>query len=143
MEEDNLQRQWSLKDFGIRKPLWQRKIWQSLHCERSQSKYVVALKIIFKEQLEKYRLHHQVRREMEIQSNLHHPNILRLYTAGFMMPSVFSWFLNMPIMVSSTRSLEKEATSLRCKQPRDVRAISSSADGSCIYTADGKISNVF
>ncbi|XLR50353.1 hypothetical protein S83_001025 [Arachis hypogaea] len=80
---------------------------------------------------------------MEIQSNLHHPNILRLYTAGFMMPSVFSWFLNMPIMVSSTRSLEKEATSLRCKQPRDVRAISSSADGSCIYTADGKISNVF
>ncbi|XLR07078.1 hypothetical protein S83_035016 [Arachis hypogaea] len=44
-----------------------------------ESKYVVALKIIFKEQLEKYRLHHQVGREMEIQSNLHHPNILRLY----------------------------------------------------------------
>lgn len=44
-----------------------------------QSKYVVALKIIFKEQIEKYKIQHQLRREMEIQSSLRHPNILRLY----------------------------------------------------------------
>jgi len=45
----------------------------------AQSKYIVALKVIFKEQIEKYRLHHQLRREMEIQMSLHHPNVLRLY----------------------------------------------------------------
>lgn len=44
-----------------------------------QSKYVVALKIIFKEQIEKYKIQHQLGREMEIQSSLRHPNILRLY----------------------------------------------------------------
>ena len=40
---------------------------------------MVALKVIYKEQLEKYRIHHQLRRETEIQTILHHPNILRLY----------------------------------------------------------------
>ncbi|KAF5959328.1 hypothetical protein HYC85_000537 [Camellia sinensis] len=42
--------------------------------------YIVALKVIFKEQIEKYRLHHQLRREMEIQTSLRHPNALRLYS---------------------------------------------------------------
>lgn len=40
---------------------------------------MVALKVIFKEQIEKYGLHHQLKREMDIQFNLRHPNILRLY----------------------------------------------------------------
>lgn len=40
---------------------------------------MVALKVIFKEQIEKYRLHHQLKREMDIQFSLRHPNILRLY----------------------------------------------------------------
>lgn len=44
-----------------------------------QRKFVVALKVIFKEQLEKYNIHHQLRREMEIQISLKHPNILSLY----------------------------------------------------------------
>lgn len=44
-----------------------------------QSKYVVALKVIFKEQIEKYRIQHQLKREMEIQTSLRHPNVLRLY----------------------------------------------------------------
>lgn len=39
----------------------------------------MALKIIFKEQIEKYRLHHQLRRELEIQSSLRHQNVLRLH----------------------------------------------------------------
>lgn len=46
--------------------------------ERS-SKYVVALKVLFKNQLEKAGVEHQLRREIEIQSHLRHPNILRLY----------------------------------------------------------------
>lgn len=44
-----------------------------------QSKYIVALKVIFKDQIDKYRLHHQLRREMEIQTSLDHPNVLRLF----------------------------------------------------------------
>lgn len=44
-----------------------------------KSKFVVALKVIFKEQIEKYKIQHQLRREMEIQTSLRHPNILRLY----------------------------------------------------------------
>lgn len=39
----------------------------------------MALKVIFKEQIEKYQLHHQLKREMEIQTSLRHANILRLY----------------------------------------------------------------
>ena len=39
----------------------------------------MALKLIFKEQIEKYNIHNQLRREMEIQTSLRHPNILRLY----------------------------------------------------------------
>ena len=39
----------------------------------------MALKVIFKEQIEKYKIQHQLRREMEIQTSLRHPNVLRLY----------------------------------------------------------------
>jgi serine/threonine protein kinase len=44
-----------------------------------QSKFVVALKVLFKSQLQKSNVEHQLRREIEIQSHLRHPNILRLF----------------------------------------------------------------
>jgi aurora kinase len=40
---------------------------------------VVALKVIFKKKLEKYRFHAHLRREIEIQRGLDHPNVLRLF----------------------------------------------------------------
>jgi len=43
------------------------------------SKYIVALKVLFKSQLQKSQVEHQLRREIEIQSHLRHPNILRLF----------------------------------------------------------------
>ena len=43
------------------------------------SKYIVALKVLFKTQLQKAQVEHQLRREIEIQSHLRHPNILRLF----------------------------------------------------------------
>ncbi|KAG9152985.1 hypothetical protein Leryth_025060 [Lithospermum erythrorhizon] len=46
-------------------------------CEQSQ--HVVALKVLFKSQLKESQVEHQLRREVEIQSHLRHPNILRLY----------------------------------------------------------------
>ena len=44
-----------------------------------QSGYIVALKVLFKNQLQENNVEHQLRREIEIQSHLRHPNILRLY----------------------------------------------------------------
>lgn len=35
--------------------------------------------MLFKSQLEQSKVEHQLRREIEIQSHLRHPNILRLY----------------------------------------------------------------
>lgn len=39
----------------------------------------MALKVLFKTQLKQSQVEHQLRREVEIQSHLRHPNILRLY----------------------------------------------------------------
>lgn len=57
-----------------------------------QSKYVVALKVLFKNQLQQSQVEHQLRREIEIQSHLRHPNILRLY--GYFYDQVFYWFFS-------------------------------------------------
>jgi aurora kinase len=46
--------------------------------ERSQN-FVCALKVLHKSELQQGKVEKQVRREIEIQSNLRHPNILRLY----------------------------------------------------------------
>ncbi|KAK4859591.1 hypothetical protein QYF36_008237 [Acer negundo] len=73
------EKQWSLKDFEIGKPLGKGKFGRVYVAREVQSKYIVALKLIFKEQIEKYKIHNQLRREMEIQTSLRHPNILRLY----------------------------------------------------------------
>ncbi|KAK1419390.1 hypothetical protein QVD17_28557 [Tagetes erecta] len=43
------------------------------------SNHIVALKVLFKSQLKQSQVEHQLRREVEIQSHLRHPNILRLY----------------------------------------------------------------
>lgn len=40
---------------------------------------MVALKVIFKVKLEKYQFHEHLRREIEIQHSLDHPNVLRLF----------------------------------------------------------------
>ncbi|KAL6981836.1 Serine/threonine-protein kinase Aurora-3 [Sarracenia purpurea var. burkii] len=79
IQRKNPQKQWSLQDFEIGKPLGKGKFGRVYLAREVESKYIVALKVIFKEQIEKYRLHHQLRREMEIQTNLRHPNVLRLY----------------------------------------------------------------
>ncbi|XP_033146077.1 serine/threonine-protein kinase Aurora-3 isoform X2 [Brassica rapa] len=69
----------SLADFEIGRPLGKGKFGRVYLAREVKSHFVVALKVIFKEQIEKYKLHHQLRREMEIQTSLRHPNILRLF----------------------------------------------------------------
>ncbi|KAG0624928.1 hypothetical protein M758_2G014900 [Ceratodon purpureus] len=73
------EKRWSLTDFDIGKPLGRGKFGNVYLAREKQSKYVVALKVLFKNQLQQSQVEHQLRREIEIQSHLRHPNILRLY----------------------------------------------------------------
>lgn len=68
-----------MSDFEIGKPLGRGKFGKVYLAREKQSKYIVALKVLWKEQLQKCNVEHQLRREVEIQSHLRHPNILRLY----------------------------------------------------------------
>ncbi|XP_073740109.1 aurora kinase A isoform X5 [Callorhinus ursinus] len=71
--------QWALEDFEIGRPLGKGKFGNVYLAREKQSKFILALKVLFKAQLEKAGVEHQLRREVEIQSHLRHPNILRLY----------------------------------------------------------------
>jgi aurora kinase len=68
-----------LSDFDIGKPLGRGKFGNVYLAREQKSKYIVALKVLFKNQLQQSHVEHQLRREIEIQSHLRHPNILRLY----------------------------------------------------------------
>lgn len=72
-------RSWQLNDFDIGKPLGRGKFGNVYLAREKNSKYIVALKVLFKNQLQQSNVEHQLRREIEIQSHLRHPNILRLY----------------------------------------------------------------
>jgi serine/threonine protein kinase len=71
---------WSINDFEIGKPLGRGKFGRVYVAREKRTKYVVALKCLNKRQLTKGHMEHQVRREIEIQTHLNHPNILKLYT---------------------------------------------------------------
>ncbi|XP_028391986.1 serine/threonine-protein kinase Aurora-2-like [Dendronephthya gigantea] len=73
------QKVWKLTDFDIGKPLGKGKFGNVYLAREKVSRYIVALKVLFKSQLQKSQVEHQLRREIEIQSHLRHPNILRLY----------------------------------------------------------------
>ncbi|KAJ3220584.1 Serine/threonine-protein kinase ark1 [Clydaea vesicula] len=66
MGEEN--KTFNIEDFDVAKALGKGKFG-----------FVVALKVLFKNELQEYRGEGQLRREIEIQSHLRHPNILRLY----------------------------------------------------------------
>jgi len=72
-------KQWTLECFEIGKPLGKGKFGSVYLARERSTKFIVALKVLFKAQLNKANVEHQLRREIEIQSHLRHPNILRLY----------------------------------------------------------------
>uniref|UniRef100_A0A1I8EGP9 Aurora kinase n=1 Tax=Wuchereria bancrofti TaxID=6293 RepID=A0A1I8EGP9_WUCBA len=72
-------RQWSLDDFEIGRALGKGRFGNVYLAREIESKFVVALKVVYKSQLEQNNLRRQLRREIEIQYHLRHPNILRLY----------------------------------------------------------------
>ncbi|KAF7317668.1 Kinase-like protein [Mycena kentingensis (nom. inval.)] len=72
--------EWSLHSFDIGRPLGKGKFGR-VYMVRTKSapNYILALKTLYKSELIKDRVEKQTRREIEIQQNLRHPNILRLY----------------------------------------------------------------
>jgi len=71
--------QWSLNHFEIAKKLGRGKFGHVYLARENKSKIVVALKVIHKKQMLRHRMEHQLVREIEIQSHLCHPNILRMF----------------------------------------------------------------
>jgi serine/threonine protein kinase len=65
--------------FEIGRPLGTGKFGRVYLAREKRSKFVVGLKVLNKAQLRGSSLEHQLRREIEIQSQLRHPNILRMY----------------------------------------------------------------
>lgn len=72
-------KKWSLDDFEVGKPLGKGKFGHVYLARERRSNFIVALKIIYKAELEAAKVEKQLRREIEIQSHLRHTNILRLY----------------------------------------------------------------
>lgn len=72
--------QWRLSDFEIGTPLGRGKFGRVYLAREKNTEYMVALKMMFKSELVKDHMEHQVRREIEIQTHLSHPNILKMLT---------------------------------------------------------------
>lgn len=70
---------WQLDNFEIGKALGRGKFGCVYVAREKESRFVVALKVMFKKEIHSNGIEHQVKREIEIQSHLRHNNILRLY----------------------------------------------------------------
>ena len=80
MIEKKSQKRWKLDDFDVGYELGRGKFGQVYLAKEKKSKYLVALKVLKRNQLEKSNVEHQLKREIEIQSHLRgHHNILQLY----------------------------------------------------------------
>lgn len=60
----------SIDDFEIGRPLGKGKFGNVYLAREKESKFIVALKVLFKSQMEKEGVEHQLRREIEIQCHL-------------------------------------------------------------------------
>ncbi|PLB43543.1 Pkinase-domain-containing protein [Aspergillus steynii IBT 23096] len=65
--------------FEVGRPLGKGKFGRVYLARERQSGFVCALKVLHKDEIRQGRVEKQVAREIEIQSNLRHPNILQLY----------------------------------------------------------------
>ncbi|XP_015190463.1 PREDICTED: aurora kinase C-like [Polistes dominula] len=77
-------KKWVLTDFDIGRPLGKGKFGNVYLAREKKSKFIIAMKVLFKAQIQKQGVEdqvmlYQVQREIEIQTHLRHPNILRMY----------------------------------------------------------------
>ena len=73
------ERRWTMNDFEIGRPLGTGKFGRVYLAREKRTKFIVALKVLSKDEIIKSGFEHQIRREIEIQSHLRHSNVLRLY----------------------------------------------------------------
>lgn len=69
----------TVQDFEIGRQLGRGKFGNVYIAREKETKFVFALKVISKELLIEHNVQHQLKREIELQSHLHHKNILQLY----------------------------------------------------------------
>lgn len=72
-------KQFHLGMFEIGRPLGKGKFGRVYLARERSNGFICALKVLHKSELQQGRVEKQVRREIEIQSNLRHPNVLQLY----------------------------------------------------------------
>ncbi|GLB36692.1 putative protein kinase superfamily protein [Lyophyllum shimeji] len=73
-------REWHLSDFDMGRPLGKGKFGRVYMVRtKTEPKYILALKTLYKSEIVQNKVEKQIRREIEIQQNLRHPNVLRLY----------------------------------------------------------------
>ncbi|KAI9299323.1 kinase-like domain-containing protein [Cunninghamella echinulata] len=70
---------WTLDDFEIGRELGHGNFGHVYLAREKQSGYIIALKVLYKKEIVTNGVERQLRREVEIQGSLRHPNILRLY----------------------------------------------------------------
>lgn len=88
---EKLARKWKKADFEIKKPIGIGRFATVFSAIEKESRVPVALKNIKKSLICKYNFSHQLRREVEIQSRLNHPNIIQLY--GYFQDSESVWLV--------------------------------------------------
>ncbi|KAF4581861.1 serine/threonine-protein kinase Eg2 [Ophiocordyceps camponoti-floridani] len=79
IEQPSVPKQFHLGMFEIGRPLGKGKFGRVYLARERTSGFICALKVLHKSELQVGGVERQVRREIEIQSNLRHPNILQLF----------------------------------------------------------------
>lgn len=91
-----LSRKWCLADFDIGKNLGKGRFGAVYLVRENRSRFVLALKMLFKVQLSTAEAMQQIQREIEIQSHLKHSNIVRLYSYFYDSKRVYIMLEYMP-----------------------------------------------
>lgn len=79
-ENSQSQNKWILTDFDIGRPLGKGKFGNVYLAREKRSKYIIAMKVLYRCQIETAKISHQVQREIEIQTHLRYKQIFSTYT---------------------------------------------------------------
>ncbi|KAG6513746.1 hypothetical protein ZIOFF_024082 [Zingiber officinale] len=124
LKASEVEKRWTLNDFDIGKPLGRGKFGH-VYLDREKKLRVTAqmhsiLEFVFLSQLKQSQVDHQLRREVEIQSHLRHPNILRLYGYFYDQTRVY-----LILEYAAKGELYKELQKSKCFSERQTATVSS------------------